>query len=94
MDLYEQKDKIVKELSGGNKRKLQLALSMIGNPSILLLDEPTAGIDPQTKLQIQRSIRRILAKRPHTTVVLTTHDMDEATYLVDNAAILTDHGRI
>lgn len=80
-----------RRLSGGQKRRLALAVALIGNPSIVFLDEPTAGMDPQARLATWEIIRDL--KRSGATVLLTTHLMDEAERLADHIAII-DHGRL
>jgi len=71
-------------LSGGNKRKLCCALSLIGCPSLEFLDEPTTGVDPISR----KSFLKILKKLDCTSMVLTTHRMDEAETLCDKIAIM------
>jgi ABC-2 type transport system ATP-binding protein len=80
-----------RRLSGGQKRRLALAVALIGNPILLFLDEPTAGMDPQARLATWEIIRDL--KRSGVTVLLTTHLMDEAERLADHVAII-DHGRL
>ncbi len=80
-----------RRLSGGEKRRLALALALVGNPSLVFLDEPTAGMDPQARLATWEIIRDL--KREGATVLLTTHLMDEAERLADRVGII-DHGRL
>lgn len=80
-----------RRLSGGQKRRLALALTLVGNPALVFLDEPTAGMDPQARLAAWEIIRDL--KRNGVTVLLTTHLMDEAERLADRVAII-DHGRL
>lgn len=80
-----------RRLSGGQKRRLALAVALVGNPPLLFLDEPTAGMDPQARLATWEIIRN--AKQHGVTVLLTTHLMDEAERLADRVAII-DHGRL
>lgn len=80
-----------RRLSGGQKRRLALAVALVGNPKLLFLDEPTAGMDPQARLATWEIIRDL--KRNGATVLLTTHLMDEAERLADRIAII-DHGRL
>jgi len=89
--LTEKKDELAKGLSGGMKRRLNLAMSLIHDPEILLLDEPSPGLDPQTRRVLWDYIAT-LPKKGHT-LILTTHDMDEADYLSDRVAII-DHGEL
>lgn len=77
--------------SGGMRRRLDLAASLIGNPSILFLDEPTTGLDPRARLQLWNLIRRLVAEG--TTVLLTTQYLDEADQLADDIAVI-DEGRV
>jgi len=81
----------VKEFSGGMKRRLNLCMGLLHRPSVLLLDEPTVGIDPQARLNILEVVREVAAGG--TTVLFTTHYMDEAQDLCDRIAIV-DHGKI
>ncbi len=80
-----------RRLSGGQKRRLALAVALIGNPSLVFLDEPTAGMDPQARLATWEIVRDL--KRNGCTILLTTHLMDEAERLADRVAII-DHGRL
>ena len=77
--------------SGGMKRRLNLCMGLIAEPRVLLLDEPTVGIDPQARLGILEVVREVAAAG--TTVLYTTHYMDEAEELCDRIAIM-DHGRV
>ncbi len=81
----------VAQFSGGMKRRLNLSMGLLHEPAVLLLDEPTVGIDPQARLAILEVIREVAASG--TTVVYTTHYMDEAQELCDRIAIV-DHGRV
>jgi ABC-2 type transport system ATP-binding protein len=80
-----------RRLSGGQKRRLALAVALVGNPVLVFLDEPTSGMDPQARLATWEIIRDL--KRSAATVLLTTHLMDEAERLADRVAII-DHGRL
>jgi ABC-2 type transport system ATP-binding protein len=80
-----------RRLSGGQKRRLALAVALIGNPVLVFLDEPTAGMDPQARLATWEIIRDLQQKG--VTVLLTTHLMDEAERLADRVAII-DHGQL
>jgi ABC-2 type transport system ATP-binding protein len=77
--------------SGGMRRRLDIAMSLIGNPPVIFLDEPTTGLDPQTRIEVWNSVKE-LARRG-TTVLLTTQYLDEAEHLADRIAILHE-GRI
>jgi ABC-2 type transport system ATP-binding protein len=84
--LGERKKVMSKDMSGGEKRKLGIALSMINSPELLFLDEPTTGLDPRARRDLWRLIED--TKRKGTTVVLTTHYLDEAEKLSDHVAIM------
>ncbi len=92
VDLYKFKDKQVKTYSGGMRRRLEIARALLHEPKILFMDEPTLGLDPQTRAKIWDYIRMI-RKEKDVTIFLTTHYMDEAEELADRIAII-DHGRI
>ncbi len=77
-------------LSGGNKRKLSCAIALIGNPPIVLLDEPSTGVDPQAKRYMWTIISNISTLRKQSTVVLTTHSMEEAEALCTKMGIMVD----
>ena len=76
------------QLSGGNKRKLTASIAMLGNPPILLLDEPSTGVDPQAKRFMWKMIERVSLKSKKTAVILTTHSMEEAEALCSKMAIM------
>ncbi len=93
LELTGLKDKtntLAKKLSGGMKRRLSIALALIHDPSILILDEPEAGLDPQSRILIRDFIKSLAKEK---TVILTTHNMDEADRLADRVAIM-NHGEI
>lgn len=92
VELSEFKDKIVKNFSGGMVRRLEIARSLIHEPEILFLDEPTIGLDPQTRTHIWEYIQKMKDRR-NMTIFLTTHYMEEAELLSDKVAII-DHGKI
>jgi len=81
----------VSTYSGGMRRRLDIAMSLIGDPPVIFLDEPTTGLDPQARLEVWRAVKE-LAQRG-TTVLLTTQHLDEAEHLADRIAIL-HQGRI
>lgn len=81
----------VKELSGGQKQRFSIATTLIHQPRVIFLDEPTTGLDPQARRSLWELIKEI--KKEGTTVVLTTHYMDEAEYLCDRIAVI-DQGKI
>ncbi len=91
LQLTEKSDSWVGKLSGGQKQRLAVATALVGNPRILFLDEPTTGLDPQSRRQLWEIIRQFQKKGG--TVLLTTHYMDEAERLCDRLAIV-DHGVI
>lgn len=90
LGLDEKRNKLAKTLSGGMKRRLNLALALVHEPEILILDEPQAGLDPQSRVLVREYIRSMAEK---TTVILTTHDMNEADRMSDRVAII-DYGRL
>jgi ABC-2 type transport system ATP-binding protein len=89
--LVEQRRQKVKDLSGGQKRRLDLALGMVGNPRMLFLDEPTTGFDPSARRGAWQVVRDL--RDAGTTILLTTHYMDEAQALADRVAVIA-HGEI
>lgn len=91
LELTEKADSRVGKLSGGQKQRLAVATALVGNPRILFLDEPTTGLDPQSRRQLWDIVRAFQQKGG--TVLLTTHYMDEAERLCDRLAIV-DHGQI
>jgi ABC-2 type transport system ATP-binding protein len=92
VDLLEKQNVLVKFYSGGMKRRLEIARGLMHSPSVLYLDEPTLGLDAQTRRAIWEYIKR-MNKEENTTIFLTTHYMDEADYLCDRIGII-DHGKI
>ncbi|MHC1685187.1 MAG: ABC transporter ATP-binding protein [Clostridiaceae bacterium] len=90
MKLIEKKDKLGKTLSGGMQRRLNIILALIHDPEIVILDEPEAGLDPQSKVLVRDYIKSLAEVK---TVILTTHDMDEAERLCHRIAII-DGGKI
>lgn len=90
-ELTEKRGELVKNLSGGMKRRLEIARGLMTRPKILFLDEPTIGLDPQTRMRIWEYIRKV--NKEGTTIFLTTHYMDEADTLSDRINIM-DHGEI
>src|SRR5213076_2218879 len=91
LSLDEKRNARVGKLSGGQKQRLAVACALVGNPEILFLDEPTTGLDPQSRLDLWDVVGRFRAKGG--TVLLTTHYMEEAERLCDRIAIV-DHGRL
>jgi ABC-2 type transport system ATP-binding protein len=91
LQLTEKSDAWVGKLSGGQRQRLAVATALVGNPKVLFLDEPTTGLDPQSRRQLWDIIREF--QRKGGTVLLTTHYMDEAERLCDRLAII-DHGEV
>jgi ABC-2 type transport system ATP-binding protein len=91
LQLTEAADRRVATYSGGMRRRLDIAMSLIGNPPVIFLDEPTTGLDPEARLEVWNSVRELA--RQGTTVLLTTQYLDEAEQLADRIAILHE-GRI
>jgi lipooligosaccharide transport system ATP-binding protein len=86
MELSEKAKNRVRELSGGMKRRLVIARALLNNPSLLILDEPTTGLDPQVRQLIWDKLRSLM--RAGVTVLLTTHYMDEAWQIADHIIIM------
>ena len=91
LDLAGAANKTVKTYSGGMRRRLDLASSLVGRPRFLFLDEPTTGLDPRSRLQLWSLIRALVTDG--TTVLLTTQYLDEADHLADDIVVI-DHGRV
>jgi ABC-2 type transport system ATP-binding protein len=91
-ELWERRDSFVKTFSGGMKRRLEIARGLLHTPKILFLDEPTLGLDPQSRNQLWTHVKA-LNESEGVTVFLTTHYMDEADRVAHRIAII-DHGRI
>ncbi len=91
VQLEEKAGAFVNQLSGGQKQRLSIALAMVNDPTVIFLDEPTTGLDPQARRNLWDLVRQL--RDAGKTVVLTTHYMDEAEYLCDRVAVM-DHGRI
>jgi len=91
LQLWEKRDTHYVKLSGGQKQRLALALAMLNDPQVLFLDEPSAGLDPQARLEIHELVQDL--RREQRTILLTTHYIEEAEKLCDRVAIV-DEGRI
>jgi ABC-2 type transport system ATP-binding protein len=92
VDLWDRKTDMVKNFSGGMKRRLEIARSLIHTPKIIFLDEPTVGLDPQTRNHIWSYVVN-LSKKEGVTVFLTTHYMEEADKMADRVVVI-DHGKV
>ena len=90
LGLLDHRRKLAKELSGGMKRRLNIALALVHDPEILILDEPQAGLDPQSRILVREHIRALSER---ITVILTTHDMEEVDRLADRIGII-DRGEL
>jgi ABC-2 type transport system ATP-binding protein len=88
LGLADRRNKQARTLSGGMQRRLNLAMALVHDPEIVVLDEPEAGLDPQSRVRVREYIQSLAR---HKTVILTTHNMDEADRLADRVAII-DHG--
>src|SRR3989344_6081156 len=92
VELYDRKDSFVKNFSGGMKRRLEIARGLLHHPKVLFLDEPTIGLDPQTRNHIWTYINN-LNKKENVTIFFTTHHMEEVERIAQRIAII-DHGKI
>ena len=92
VELWDRRDDFVKTFSGGMKRRLEIARGLVHHPKILFLDEPTLGLDPQTRNSMWKYVKE-LNKKEGMTVFFTTHYMEEAQKMADRIAII-DHGTI
>jgi len=92
LDLDGVADRTVSTLSGGQRRRLDIAMGLIHAPDLLFLDEPSTGLDPHNRANLQEHIRRLRAEHG-TTIVLTTHYLDEADALAERVVVI-DHGRV
>lgn len=90
LGLYEKKNKLAATLSGGMQRRLNILMALVHDPELIILDEPEAGLDPQSRVLVREYIRTLARQK---TVLLTTHNMDEADRICDRVAIM-DHGSI
>jgi ABC-2 type transport system ATP-binding protein len=90
LDLIEKRDRQARTLSGGMRHRLSLVLALVHDPEIVVLDEPEAGLDPQSRIKVREFIRSLARRK---TIILTTHNMDEAERVADRIAII-DHGEL
>jgi len=95
LGLAEKRQRLASTLSGGMKRRLNLAMALVHDPELVVLDEPEAGLDPQSRVLVREYIQSLTTtKGTHAkTVILTTHNMDEADRMADRVAII-DHGKL
>ncbi|HZI67021.1 MAG TPA: ATP-binding cassette domain-containing protein [Thermoanaerobaculia bacterium] len=91
--LWDRRDQLTRTLSGGMRRRLEIARGVLHSPHILFLDEPTSGLDPQSRRAVWEMLGDLKARDGSLAIVLTTHAMDEANYLCDRVAIM-DSGKI
>ena len=92
VELWDRKDNLVKEFSGGMKRRLEIARGLLHHPKVIFLDEPTLGLDPQTRNHMWTYLQK-LNKDEGVTVFFTTHYMEEASRIAQRISII-DHGKI
>jgi ABC-2 type transport system ATP-binding protein len=90
LDLRAQEKRLARTLSGGMQRRLNIALALVHDPELIVLDEPEAGLDPQSRVLVRAYVRSLASRK---TVILTTHNMDEAERMADRVAII-DAGRL
>ena len=90
MNLKQYENKVAGKYSGGNKRKLCVAIAMIGNPAVVFLDEPSTGMDPEARRFMWNVISRISKERKQSSILLTTHSMEEAEALATKMGIMVD----
>ncbi len=91
--LWERRDQVARHLSGGMRRRLEIARGVLHRPRVLFLDEPTTGLDPQSRRAIWDMFGELKAHDPELAIILTTHAMEEADHLCNRVAIL-DRGRV
>jgi ABC-2 type transport system ATP-binding protein len=90
LGLYEKRHKLAQTLSGGMQRRLNILMALVHDPELIILDEPEAGLDPQSRVLVREYIRGLARQK---TIVFTTHNMDEADRICDRVAII-DHGSV
>jgi ABC-2 type transport system ATP-binding protein len=90
LDLSDKRNKQARTLSGGMQRRLNLLMALVHDPEIVVLDEPEAGLDPQSRIKVREYIQSLARQK---TVIVTTHNMDEAERVADRVAII-DHGEL
>jgi len=92
LNLKDHRNKLAGTLSGGNKRKLSVAMAIIGNPPIILLDEPSAGMDPEARRFMWQVVEKISQRDKKSAVIITTHSMEEAEALCTKLGIMVRGG--
>jgi len=92
MNLEDHRKKLAGDLSGGNKRKLSVAMATLGNPPIILLDEPSAGMDPEARRFMWQVVANISQRDKNSAVIITTHSMEEAEALSTKMGIMVRGG--
>jgi len=92
LNLTDHRDKLAGTLSGGNKRKLSVAMALMGNPPVILLDEPSAGMDPEARRFMWQVVEKISQQEKRSAVILTTHSMEEAEALSTKLGIMVRGG--
>lgn len=92
LNLKDHRHKLAGTLSGGNKRKLSVGMALIGNPPIILLDEPSAGMDPEARRFMWQVVEKISQRDKKSAVILTTHSMEEAEALTTKLGIMVRGG--
>jgi ABC-2 type transport system ATP-binding protein len=90
LDLIDKRNSQARTLSGGMQRRLNLAMALVHDPEIIVLDEPEAGLDPQSRVLVREYVKALTRQK---TIILTTHNMDEADRMADRVAII-DHGKL